>query len=72
EISQNLICFGIGFSEYFGSRDSSGLSIENNTVTGRTLFVLDTDYASHVMLCDKEGKIGFVSLDSKGVEIIDL
>ena len=72
EMSQNLINFGVGFSEYFGSRDSSGLSIKNNTVTGRTLFVLDTDYASHVMLCDKEGKIGFVSLDSEGVEIIDL
>ena len=72
EMSQNLISFGIGFSEYFGSRDSSGLSITNNTVTGRTLFVLDTDYASHVMLCDKKGQIGFVSLDSEGIKIIDL
>ena len=72
KMSQNLINFGVGFSEYFGSRDSSGLSIENNTVTGRTLFVLDTDYASHVIICDKEGKIGFISLDSEGIEIINL
>ena len=72
DMSQNLINFGVGFSEYFGSRDSSGLAFNNGKVTGRTLFVLDLDFASHVMLCNKDGQIGFVSLDSKGIEIIDL
>ena len=72
EMSQNLINCGVGFSEYFGSRDSSNLSISNNKITGRTLFVLDVDFASHVMLCDKKGQIGLVSLESQGIEIIDL
>ena len=57
EMSQNLINCGVGFSEYFGSRDSSDLSISNNKITGRTLFVLDVDFASHVMLCDKKDKL---------------
>ncbi len=72
DMSQNLINFGIGFSEYFGSRDSSELSFSNNKVTGRTLFVLDTDFATHVMLADKKGQIGIVPLDSDGIEIVDL
>ncbi len=72
DMSQNLINFGIGFSEYFGSRDSSELSISGNKVSGRTLFILDTDFATHVMLADKKGQVGIVSLDSDGIEIIDL
>ena len=68
----NSINFSIGFSEYFGSRDSSGLTFSQNKVSGKTLFVLDGDYASHVMLCNKEGQIGVVSLDSVGIETINL
>ena len=68
----NSINFSIGFSEYFGSRDSSGLTFSQNKVSGKTLFVLDGDYASHVMLCNKDGQIGVVSLDSAGIETINL
>ena len=72
KMSQNLMNFGIGFSEYFGSRDSSGLNISDKKVTGKTLFVLDVDFATHVMVSDEEGQIGIVSLDSDGIEMIDL
>ena len=72
DMCENLINFGIGFSEYFGSRDSSGLNISDNKVTGKTLFVLDTDFASHVMIADNKGQIGIVSLDSNDIEMIDL
>ena len=72
DMSENLISFGVGFSEYFGSRDSSELSIENNKITGKTLFVIDTDFASHVMLSDCNGQIVIVSIESEGIEIIDL
>tara|TARA_X000000368_G_scaffold407534_1_gene387076 strand:- start:1128 stop:2216 length:1089 start_codon:yes stop_codon:yes gene_type:complete len=71
-MSNNSINFGIGFSEYFGSRDSSGITFSKNKVNGKTLFVLDSDYATHVLLCDNTGKIGIVSLDSKGVDAINL
>ena len=36
KMSQNLMNFGIGFSEYFGSRDSSGLNISDKKVTNLT------------------------------------
>ena len=72
KMSKNNINFSVGFSEFFGSRNESELSFSNNKVNGRTFFVLDFDYASHVMVSNKDGQIGIVSLDSNGIEIVDL
>ena len=71
-MSKNTINFGIGFSEFFGSRDESNIVFSKNTVTGKTYFVIDTDYASHIMLSDSKGQIGIVSLESSGIEMTDL
>jgi alkylation response protein AidB-like acyl-CoA dehydrogenase len=71
-MSNNSINFAVGFSEYFGSRDSSGLTFSKNKVSGKTLFVIDHEYASHVMICDNAGKIGIVCLNSQGIDTIEL
>ncbi len=71
-MSKNKINFGVGFSEFFGSRDKSKLEFSNNMVNGKTYFVIDSDYASHIILSDKRGQIGVVSLDSSGIEVVDL
>ena len=71
-MSKNTINFGVGFSEFFGSRDESNIVFSKNTVTGKTYFVIDTDYASHIMLSDSKGQIGIVSLESSGIEMTDL
>ena len=71
-MSKNKINFGVGFSEFFGSRDKSKLEFSNNMVNGKTYFVIDSDYASHIILSDKRGRIGVVSLDSSGIEVVDL
>jgi alkylation response protein AidB-like acyl-CoA dehydrogenase len=71
-MSNNSINFAVGFSEYFGSRDSSGLTFSKNKVSGKTLFVMDYEYASHVMICDNAGKIGIVCLNSQGIDTIEL
>ena len=72
EMSKNNISFSVGFSEFFGSRNESELSFSNNKVSGKTFFVLDFDYASHIMVSNKDGRIGIVSLDSDGIEVVDL
>ena len=71
-MSSNKINFGVGISEYFGSRDESGLEFSNNVVNGKTYFVIDTDYASHIILSDKKGQVGVVSIESSGIEMVDL
>ena len=72
EIRNNNINFSIGFSEFFGSRNESELGFSKNKVNGKTFFVMDFDYATHIMVCDKDGQIGIVSLESSGIEIVDL
>ena len=71
-MSKNEVNFCIGFSEFFGARDQSNLIFSNNVVNGKTFFVIDSDYASHIMLANEDGKIGVVSMESSGIEIIDL
>lgn len=72
QMSNNSIRIGVGFSEYFGARDNSAIEIKNNKISGRSLFVLDTQDASHLMFSDSDGVIGLISANSPGVEIVKL
>ena len=71
-IAENKIKFGIGFSEYIAARDGSGFSFKNNKVNGRSMFVLDMDNATHLLLADESGCIGIVKLTDKNIEIVKL
>ena len=53
-------------------KNSKGEAIYNIKVNGKTFFVIDSDYATHVMLSDQMGQIGIVSMESEGIEVIDL
>ena len=33
---------------------------------------MDFDYATHIMVCDKDGQIVIVSLGATGIEVVDL
>ena len=72
QMSNNSIRIGVGFSQYIGARDNSMIEINNNKISGRSLFVLDAKEASHLMLSDANGVIGLVSTNSSGVEIVEL
>ena len=50
QMSKNSIRIGVGFSQYIGARDNSTIEINNNKISGRSLFVLDAKEASHLML----------------------
>ena len=72
EMSKNNINFSVGFSEFFGSRNESNLEFSNNKISGKTFFVIDSDYATHLMVSDKNGQLGIVSMESSEIEIINL
>ena len=72
EMSNGKMNFGISFSEYFGSRGDSKIIFSNGKVNGTTLFALDCDHASHLLVSNSNGVIGSVSLDSQGIECVDL
>ena len=72
EMSSGNTKFGIAFSEYFGSRDSSSIDFSNEKINGKTIFAIDCDYATDVLVSDATGKIGIVSIEDKNIEIVDL
>ena len=72
EMSSGNIKFGIAFSEYFGSRDSSSIHFSNEKINGKTIFAIDCDYATDILVSDASGKIGIVSIEDKNIEIVDL
>ena len=72
EMSSGNTKFGIAFSEYFGSRDSSSIDFSNEKINGKTIFAIDCDYATDVLVSDASGKIGIVSIEDKNIEIVDL
>ena len=63
---------GVGFSDYFGSRNLSKISFSNGVVNGNTLFVMDTEHASHLLVSDADGVLGIISLDDETLSSIDL
>ena len=71
-MSENSIRLGVGFSEYIGARENASITISNNVVNGRALFVLDVAGSSHVMVSNKLGTIGIVDINEDGVEVIKL
>ena len=72
EMSSGNTKFGTAFSEYFGSRDSSSINFSNEKINGKTIFAIDCDYATDVLVSDASGKIGIVSIEDKNIEIVDL
>ena len=72
EMSSGNTKFGIAFSEYFGSRDSSSINFSNEKINGKTIFAIDCDYATDILVSDASGKIGIVSIEDKNIEIVDL
>ena len=72
EMSVGNIKFGIGFSDYFGSRNSSKINFSGQVVNGNTLFVIDTDHATHLLVSDANGVLGMVPLDHETISCIDL
>ena len=50
----------MGLTEYIGARDDAGIEIDNNKASGRALFVIDGDHASHFILANKNGTMGIV------------
>ena len=49
-------------------------SIKNisGVVNGNTLFAIDTEYATHLLVSDVDGVLGMIALDHKNINYVDL
>ena len=67
DIASGKISFAVGFSEFIGARENCEIIFKNGKLNGRSIFVLDSSDASHIMVADKDGKIYIASMKSKGL-----
>ncbi len=72
KIASNKCCFGVGFSEFIGKRNDTGITFSNNGLNGRAMFALDANDATHLLLADEKGKIFVVDTKSSNMEIVNL
>ncbi len=72
KIASNEIKFGVGFSTLTGARDDSEIQVKGNKISGRSLFVLDYEYATHFLISDKNGCIGIIDSQENGIDLIEL
>ena len=71
-ILENKYKFGVGFSEFISARNDFGFIFKDNKINGKSIFVLDADDVSHLLLADENGVIGVVETSDKNIEIIKL
>ena len=67
DIASGKTNFAVGFSEFIGAREDCEIVYDNGKLNGRSIFVLDSNNASHIMVADKSGKIFITTMDSKGL-----
>ena len=67
DIASGKVNFAVGFSEFIGARENCEIVYENGKLNGRSIFVLDSCDASHIMVADKVGKIYITSMNSEGL-----
>ena len=67
DIASGKISFALGFSEFIGARENCEIIFKDGKLNGRSIFVLDSSDASHIMVADKDGKIYIALMDSEGL-----
>ena len=72
KIVSNEVKFGVGFSALTGARDNSEIQIKGNKISGRSLFVLDYEYATHFLISDINGCIGIIDAQANGIDLVEL
>ena len=71
-VESKLNSFGVGLTEYIAAREDAGIEIDGSKASGRALFVIDGDHASHFVLADKNGVMCIVRAEDAEVELVKL
>jgi alkylation response protein AidB-like acyl-CoA dehydrogenase len=58
---------GVALTEAVNQREGAGLSFKAGKLSGRALFALETDAASHILTCDAADKLYLVASDADGL-----
>jgi len=61
--------FGIAISEHIGAREDAGVAATDGALTGKALFAMDTQDATHVLVAATDGRLHIAAM-ADGVERI--
>ncbi|MEM7327686.1 MAG: acyl-CoA dehydrogenase family protein [Pseudomonadota bacterium] len=61
-IAAGSVRFGVAVSERVGAREQAGVTANGDTLSGKSLFAMETRQATHVLVCDTEGGLHIVDL----------
>ena len=71
-IVNNKMKFAVGFSEYIAARNNFGFLFKNNTVSGKSIFGLDVENSTHLLIADEAGQIGVININDKNIKLTEL
>lgn len=71
-IVNNKMKFAVGFAEYIAARNNFGFLFKNNTVSGKSIFVLDVENSTHLLIADEAGQIGVININDKNIKLTEL
>lgn len=69
KLSSGEVRFGVAASERTGARAGAGLIAGAGVLSGRSLFAIDADTATHILAVDTEGRLHLVPADARGVQV---
>ncbi|MEO0981684.1 MAG: acyl-CoA dehydrogenase family protein [Pseudomonadota bacterium] len=67
KIASGEVRFGVAVKERTGARDGAGVSSDDGKLTGKSLFALDTSQATHILVCDTEGRLHIAEASASGL-----
>ncbi|MEM9570643.1 MAG: acyl-CoA dehydrogenase family protein [Pseudomonadota bacterium] len=66
KIAAGEVRFGLAIAEYVGAREGAGVTASHGLLSGKSLFAMDTQNATHVLVADTNGSLHIAAM-SEGV-----
>lgn len=62
KIGSGEVRFGVAIAEHVGGREGAGIAVEDDKLSGKSLFAMETASASHVLVADADGRLHIAEL----------
>ncbi|MCF6329671.1 MAG: acyl-CoA dehydrogenase family protein, partial [Henriciella sp.] len=71
-IASGEVRIGVAIGEHVGAREGAGVTAVGGKLTGKSLFALESDGASHVVVCDRDGGLHIADMSDAGLTRTEL
>lgn len=68
-IADGSVQIAAALTEHVARREGAGIAAENGVLTGKALFALEAETATHVLVCDSDGGLYLVDMKAEGVAL---